>query len=339
MKALYLIAPGKTEIREIERPSATPGEVILRVEAVGFCGGDLNAYRGIFPMQRYPMILGHEVGGIIEESGTGVPENLQPGMKATLSPYESCGKCPACRNKRPNACRYNQTMGVMRPGAMTRYISASWKNVYPSERLSTKHLALVEPLSVGFHAVERGRITDRDTVLVLGCGIVGLGVVAGAAAKGAKVIATDIDASKLLLAAKAGAKNTINPKTENLHRDLMSLTSEDGPDVVVEAVGRPETYRVAVEEVAFTGRVVYIGYAKNPVEYETKLFVQKELDILGSRNCLGDFPRIIKILENGAFPVESVISQIVPLTGAGDALAAWDVNPENIIKILVSLED
>jgi threonine dehydrogenase-like Zn-dependent dehydrogenase len=107
---------------------------------------------------------------------------------------------------------------------------------------------------------------------------------------------------------------------------------------VVEAVGQPATFRAAVEEVVFTGRVVYIGYAKAPVEYETKLFVQKELDILGSRNCLGDFRSVIEMLERGGFPVDDVITRIVPLEEAGPALAEWNENPADITKIMVNIQ-
>jgi threonine dehydrogenase-like Zn-dependent dehydrogenase len=119
---------------------------------------------------------------------------------------------------------------------------------------------------------------------------------------------------------------------------LTDLTKADGPDVVIEAVGSPATFRAAVQEVAFTGRVVYIGYAKAPVQYDTKLFVQKELDILGSRNCLGDFPNVIKVLEQGDFPVDDVVTTIVPLEHAGQALKAWSENPNDVTKIMVNVK-
>jgi len=338
MKALYIIEPGKTELREIEPPRPAAGEVLLRVGVVGFCGGDLNAFRGTFPLQQYPVILGHEIGATIEELGSAVPESFGIGTNVTVSPYRNCGRCVPCKHGRPNACRDNRTMGVRREGAMTKYITVPHGDVYPSDKLTVKELALAEPLTVGFHAVERGRVCSADKVAVLGCGIVGLGVVAGSAARGAEVIAIDIDDAKLEIAAKAGARHTVNSTTTDLHEALSKLTDGCGPDVVVEAVGRPATFRAAVEEVAFTGRVVYIGYAKVPVEYETKLFVQKELDILGSRNCLGDFPTVIDTLEKGSFPVAEVISRIVPLAQAGDALAQWNDNPAAVTKILVSME-
>ncbi len=338
MKALFIVEPGKTEIRETETPRPREGEVLLRVGRVGFCGGDLKAFQGTFPLQQYPCILGHEIGAVIAETGPGVPGRFRPGQRATVHPYLNCKACLPCRSGRPNACVDNRTMGVRRPGAMTEFIAVPWQDLFPSERLSLRELALAEPLTVGFHAVERGRVAAGESVAVLGCGIVGLGAVAGAAARGAEVTAVDIDDRKLEIARKAGARHAVNSAKSDLHAALGERTGGQGPLVVIEAVGHPATFRAAVEEVAFTGRVVYIGYAKAPVEYETRLFVQKELDVMGSRNCLGDFPRVIEALERGGFPVEDVITREVPLAGAGAALAEWARNPAAVAKILVNLD-
>jgi threonine dehydrogenase-like Zn-dependent dehydrogenase len=117
------------------------------------------------------------------------------------------------------------------------------------------------------------------------------------------------------------------------------MTNGHGPDVIIEAIGLPETFRAAVEEVAFTGRVVYIGYAKEPVAYETRLFVQKELDILGSRNALpSDFKAVIQMLEQGRFPVEDAVSAIVTMEEAPQSIAAWSSNPSQFSKIMVRLD-
>ncbi|MFQ5809947.1 MAG: zinc-binding dehydrogenase [Armatimonadota bacterium] len=147
-----------------------------------------------------------------------------------------------------------------------------------------------------------------------------------------------IDDAKLAIAAKSGAAYTINSRAASLHGSLQGLTDGDGLDVVIEAVGLPQTFRAAVEEVAFTGRVVYIGYAKEPVEYETQLFVQKELDILGSRNCLDEFPAVIEMLEAGNFPVDDMVTRVVPLADAGEALQTWADDPPAFSKILVDLD-
>jgi threonine dehydrogenase-like Zn-dependent dehydrogenase len=162
-------------------------------------------------------------------------------MQVTLAPYTSCGRCSSCRQSRFNACRYNETLGVQRDGALTQYIAVPWQELHRSATLSLSELALVEPLTVGFDAVDRGR-------------------------------------------------------------------------------------------------VVYIGYAKQPVEYETKHFVQKELDIRGSRNATpADFRSAIQMLESGRFPTAAVITRSVPFDAAGAALAAWSANPVAVTKIQVTL--
>ncbi len=338
MKALFLTAIGQTAIREIEKPQVGPNDVLIKIGMVGFCGGDLNGFKGLFELQEYPNILGHEVGGTIEERGDLVPDSFKIGNKVTVYPYLNCGKCISCRKGHRNACQDNKTMGVRRPGAMTRYVAIPWQDLFASEKLSLKELALVEPLTVGFHAAARGRVSNQDRVAVIGCGIVGMGAIASAVNRGAEVIAIDIDDSKMAIAKKIGVAHTINTTQEDLHEALLRITDGDGPDVIIEAVGNALTYRAAVDEVAYTGRVVCIGYAKSAVEFNTGLFVRKEIEILGSRNCTTEFPEVIAYLEAGKFPVDDVISKIVSLADAGAALADWAVNPTGITKIMVDFD-
>jgi threonine dehydrogenase-like Zn-dependent dehydrogenase len=260
------------------------------------------------------------------------------GTDVAISPYTSCGKCASCRRGRPNACQLNQTLGVQRDGALTEFIAMAPEKLYPA-KLTPKELCLVEPLTVGFHAVARGRVTTDDIVAVFGCGSVGLGAVAASSARGAMTICIDVDDEKLELARLAGGAHSINTSREPLHERLQELTEGRGPDVVIEAIGTPQTFRAAVEEVAFTGRVVYIGYAKEPVSYETRMFVQKELDILGSRNAQPEnFHAVIELLEARRYPVEQAISLVVSLDEAPGALRSWSENPSSFKKILVALD-
>jgi 2-desacetyl-2-hydroxyethyl bacteriochlorophyllide A dehydrogenase len=337
MKAFRITAPGQTEIADIPQPVPGAGEVLLQVNIVGYCGSDLNTFRGKNPMVSLPRIPGHEVAATIAARGADVPAEWPVGQAVTLSPYTSCGQCPACRRGRPNACQFNQTLGVQRDGALTEYLVTPWQKLFRSPTLALRELALVEPLTVGFHAAARGEVAARDTVAVFGCGAIGLGAIAGAAWRKAQVIAIDIDDAKLEIARQAGATHTLNSAKLNVHETLAQLTN-GGPDVVIEAIGLPQTFRAAVEEVAFTGRVVYIGYAKEAVAYETKYFVQKEVDIRGSRNAQPeDFRAVISLLETGAFPLDRIVTHTVPFEKAGAALALWDKNPATVTKILVTL--
>jgi threonine dehydrogenase-like Zn-dependent dehydrogenase len=338
VKAFQIVAPGKTEVVDVPVPKLGAGQVLLRVELVGFCGTDLSTYRGKNPMATLPRIPGHEVAATVERCDSDVPAFWKPGMKVTLSPYVNCGHCPSCLRNRPNACQFNQTLGVQRDGALTEYIAVPWQKLYGSNKLSFRELALVEPVSVGFHANERGEVSERDVVAVLGCGAIGLCVIAGAVRRKANVIAVDIDNARLEIARRIGAQNVINSREQDLHEELVKLTS-GGPDVIIEAIGLPATFRSAVEEVAFTGRVIYLGFTKEPVSYNAHLFVEKELDIRGSRNALGHFEDVIALFERGAFPVDAVVTHTVPLTRAGEALGIWDKTPDAVIKIHVELQD
>jgi threonine dehydrogenase-like Zn-dependent dehydrogenase len=309
------------------------GEALLRVKMVGLCGTDLNTFRGRNPMVEFPRIPGHEVAAEIVDGGG----DLKTGTLVTVLPYTSCGLCASCRRGRGNACQHNQTMGVQRDGAMTEYISIPREKLYTAN-LSVTELGLVEPLTVGFHAAARGRVTKQDIAAVFGCGGVGLGAIASCAFRGAETIAIDMDDAKLEIAKKAGARHLVNTARESLHEKLREITGGHGPDVIIEAIGLPDTFCAAVEEVAFTGRVVYIGYAKEPVSYETRLFVQKELDILGSRNALPeDFLEVIRMLEAGRFPVGDAISAIVPMEDAGRMLAEWSETPGRFTKIMIEI--
>ena len=336
MKGLVISKPGTIEVVDLDRPSAGPEELLLRLKYVGFCGSDLGTYQGRNPLVRYPRIPGHEISAEIAEVGPDVPKDFSPGTSVTVVPYTQCGQCPSCRRGREHACQFNQTLGVQRDGAMQEYLAVHWQKVMKAPALSKPELALVEPLTVGFHAVERGRVRQQDTVMVLGCGMIGAGAIAGAADRGATVIAVDIDDQKLLLARQLGARFLVNSKESDLHRMLVELTGGEGPDVVVEAAGNPVTYRTAVEEVAFTGRVVCIGYAGEEVSFATKLFVQKEMDMLGSRNAAAeDFQHVVSYLEKGRLPVEKLISRVVGPEEAGEAVAAWAEDPGKVMKILL----
>ena len=338
MKALQITDVHQLDVIELPQPSPRPDEVLLRIQYVGFCGSDLNTYRGRNQLALRPVIPGHEISATIAQVGADVPAQLSVGQVVTVDPYTACGRCPSCRRRRPNACQHNETLGVQRHGAMREFICVPWQKVIPADGLTPHDVALIEPMSVGFHAVGRGQVTDSDTVLVSGCGMIGVGAIVRAALRGATVIAMDLDDEKLALARQIGASATINSATEDVHEALQRLTDGSGPDVVIEAVGSSVTYATAINEVAFTGRVVCIGYAPGDVSLATKYFVQKELDIRGSRNALpDDFRAVIRYLRRGQCPTDQLISAIVRPEEAAAAMAAWDLAPGKVFRILVAL--
>ena len=173
-------------------------------------------------------------------------------------------------------------------------------------------------MSVGFHAVSRAQVTDIDIVMVIGCGMIGMGAIVRSALRGATVIAVDLDDEKLELAKRIGAHHTINSMTENVHECLTKITEGLGPDVVIEAVGSPATYVMAVNEVGFTGRVVCIGYAKSEVSFQTKYFV--------------------RYMEQGTCPKNELISKVVKPEAAIQAMKEWAAAPGKVFRILVEFD-
>lgn len=336
MKAVKIVEPYKVKMFDISAPEADAEDVLIHVKLLGLCGSDLATYRGLNQMVSYPRIPGHEIAGQIVGVGSGVPSKFVKGQSVTVSPYTACGDCLPCKAGRVNCCKFNQTMGVQRDGAATEYISLPYQKVFVVENMLDEHIACIEPLSVGWHATNRAKVDSDDTVLVFGCGVIGLGAIMAAAFKGADVIAVDIDDNKLAKAKVLGAKFIVNSTNRALDEVIQDITSCDGPSVVIEAVGLEATFAKSVELVSFAGRVVYIGYAKENVEYDTKLFVSKELDIKGSRNAFNnEIESVIEMLCSGQINVKPIITQKYELKDCNKALEYWDKNPCMVTKMVL----
>jgi threonine dehydrogenase-like Zn-dependent dehydrogenase len=337
MKAFAMSGPRRGEFVEVPDPELGPEDVMIETRFVGLCGTDLNTWRGLSPMVRYPRIVGHEIGGSVVARGAAVPETVRVGARVMVAPYTNCGLCPSCLAGRPNCCQFNRTLGVQRDGALTARIAVPYGKVFAGESLSFEELALAEPLGVGYHTANRGRVRETDTVLVLGCGAIGLGAIAASARKGATVIAVDIDDAKLDMARRFGARHTVNSRNRPVEEAARELTGGSGPSVAIEAIGLPATFRLAVDAVAYAGRVVYVGHAKDEVTYDARLFVAKELDILGARNALLVFPTVLRMLEERAVPFGEMITRVYPFEQAAQAFADWDAAPARFTRILIGM--
>jgi threonine dehydrogenase-like Zn-dependent dehydrogenase len=337
MRALMITGVESCAWADIPEPTPGPGEVLLAVRHLGLCGSDLATYLGQNPLVSLPRIPGHEIGGVVVAAGPEVPADYAPGRRAVVLPYTSCGTCSSCRCNRVNACRSNRTLGVQQDGGLTERLVLPYGKVLLNETLPERTLALVEPLSVGFHAAARGRIAAGEKVVVLGCGMIGLGAVAAAAHRGAEVIAVDISPAKLALATRYGARHTLDARCADLSARVRALTASDGADVAIETVGLPLTFTQAVDLAAYSGRVVSIGYCKEPVSFETKFFNLKELDFLGSRNAtLADFAAVITWLEARDTPPDDVISKVFPFAEAAQALPYWQANRAETLKVMIA---
>lgn len=338
MKALAITATGQTEICDIAEKQPGSGEVKIRIVRVGLCGSDLNTFRGLNPLVSYPRIPGHEIGGEVVAIGEGVT-NCRIGDRVVVVPYTECGGCAACNSGRFNACEHNETMGVQRDGAMSLSFVAPARKILVCNNLSFEQLALVEPLAVGMRVARRASIDVGEYVAVFGCGVIGLGAIAAAAAMGARVIAIDIDDRKREIAEACGAERFFNSKEEDISKLAESIDGGRGPAVVFEAIGADATYREAISLVGYAGRVIYVGYAKNPITFNTSLFVKKELDIRGSRNATArDFSAVLSLMEQGRYPTDKLITAHYPLEKAGKAFEDWANDPGGVTKFLIDIQ-
>ncbi len=337
MKAFAIKDKGIVSAVEIAEPIVSPTDVLIEVNYIGLCGSDLNSYRGLMPLVTLPRIPGHEISGIVIDKGLQVPASIQKGDKVTVSPYTNCGVCPACSAGRPNTCEFNQTLGVQREGALTERITVPYEKVFVSKTLSLEELALVEPMSVGYHGANRGQVCETDTVLLLGCGTIGMGALVASARKGATIIAVDIDDSKLAQAKKFGAHFTINSLKQDALAVIRQLTNNEGVSVAIEAAGSAATYKLALDAVCFAGRMVFIGYPKHEVALEAPLLVRKEVNIYGSRNALRVFPSVISMFEKKERPFMDLITKVFPFEQTPEAFRFWDANPGSVSKILVKV--
>lgn len=337
MKAYAINEPFSVIKVDAPKQELGPSDVRIQVKYIGLCGSDLNSYRGLMPFVKLPRIPGHEISGLVLEKGTSVPENINIGDKVTVSPYTKCGVCPACRAGRDNCCQYNQTLGVQREGALTEEIVVPFEKVFVSSTLSLEELVLVEPLSVGYHGANRGGVSEIDTVLVLGVGTIGMGALCAAVRKGATVIALDIDDVKLAQAKKFGAHYTINSLKQDARAEIDKITNGEGVSIAIEAAGTPVTFNLALDLVAFAGRVVSIGYSKNETAIKTQLIVSKELNIFGSRNALRVFPSVIQMFEKREHPFTDMITKVYEFDQLAEALSYWNENAGTVSKILIKV--
>lgn len=338
MKAIVIDSVGHAQFCEAPPVLPGEGEVLLDVRHVGLCGSDLNTFEGRNPLVELPRIPGHEIGGVIAARGANVAPEFAVGASVIVIPYTTCGACPACRQGRENACQFNRTLGVQQDGGLRDAIAIATDRLILNEDLPDLSLALVEPLSVGFHAVARGRVTADDTVLVLGGGMIGVGAILGAMARGARVIVSEISEEKSAVLKALGVDAVVNPIREPLAEAVARHTEDRGVDVVIEAAGVPETFRQAIDLAPFAGRVVYIGYAKAEVTYDTKFFNLKELDIMGSRNARRvDFEAVIRFLTAHPEVTDHLVSKIFGWTEADQALNYWAAHRDGTFKIVVNV--
>jgi 2-desacetyl-2-hydroxyethyl bacteriochlorophyllide A dehydrogenase len=337
MKCIRCEQPNELRMIDVEEPILRKGEALIRIRRVGICGTDMHAFRGNQPFFTYPRVLGHELAGIVEEVG----ENrygLKKGDQVAIIPYMECGQCVACRNGKTNCCSDLKVLGVHVHGGMCEMISVPEDHLIHAEGLSLDQSVVLEPLSIGAHAVRRADLKPDEWVLVIGAGPIGLGVMAFAREREAKVIAMDLNDSRLAFCREwANVDATVNALYQP-KETIARITDGEYPTVVFDATGNAKSMMDSFHYVAHGGKLVYVGLVKGEITFSDPEFHKREMTLLGTRNATReDFQHVFHAVSSGFLDVERYITHRADFGQVVKKFAEW-TNPESkVIKAVVEL--
>lgn len=339
MNAIVLREPGKLELIQIN-PDTTlkPDEAFLKVHSIGICGTDLHAFKGNQPFFSYPRILGHELGVEVLEIGKDV-KNIKVGDKCSVEPYFNRKEDQAVRRGKTNCGENISVFGVHEDGGMREYIRLQAKYLHKSLKLDYDQLALVEPLGIGCHAVNRASIEVDDKILIIGAGPIGLSAMQFATIKKAKVVAMDINDERLNFCRRQmKVDGTVNARSKDVVQELREYFDGDLPTVVMDATGNPHSMKSTFDYVAHGGKIVFIGLFQGDFTFFDPLFHKKEVTLLASRNALGeDFDQVIKLMEEGVIDTNPWITHRIPFAGLIGQFETFFEPEARLIKALVKL--
>ncbi len=332
MKTIVLKKPGELRRIETDSPNDVPkGHALVRVDRVGICGTDWHAYRGDQPFFSYPRILGHELGVVVERVND-AESNLKPGDQCAVEPYFNCGHCIACKASKPNCCVDLKVLGVHVDGGMRERILVPTAKLHRSETLSLDELALVEPLSIGCHAVDRAAITTGEHVLIIGAGPIGLSVIPFATAAGGRITVMDISPSRLEFCKKQmGVTTMIDARA-----GMKDLSPDELPTCIIDATGNLKSMARCFDLAAHGGRIVFVGLFQGDLTFNDPNFHRRELTVMATRNSRPqDFERIIKMMEQGKIDAKPWITHRAKADNLIEIFPKWLAPETGLVKAMI----
>lgn len=338
MKTIVCQEPGNMVMVEQEAPTSLgENEIMIRVKRIGICGTDLHAFGGNQPFFQYPRVLGHELSGIVEKAG-GKVGKFNVGDFVSVIPYMHCGECIACRNGKTNCCTQMKVTGVHIDGGMTEYLVLPENYAINANGLSLNAAAIIEPLSIGAHAVRRAQIQKGESVLIIGAGPIGLGTAKFAKLQGANTIMMDISKERLDFAKEwTDCDQVLIAANEvDLVNELITLNDGYLPTIVMDATGNKNSMMNAFNYVSHGGKLIYVGLVKDQITFNDPDFHAKELTLMGSRNAtLEDFNYVINSISQGNVDVDTYITYKIPFE---EVAGYFEAKMYNTNKALVELE-
>ena len=331
---------GTDRVETTTRPIPEPaqGQARIRVEAVGVCGTDIAIYKGKHPRAESPLIMGHEVGGIVDAINGEAPADVVPGTRVTFFPLITCGVCRTCLSGKTYVCENLKLIGIDTDGGMAEYMIVPTEALIPvPESWSGEMAALMEPVAVALHAVRRSSIKLGDTVFVTGAGIIGILCGQMARAAGAlHVVIADLVESRLEIAAGAGLI-PVNLKIEGeLDRTMNELTGGAGVDVTMECSGAAGAQPLTTQYTRVLGEVLVVGMPKEPPPVDLRMVTFKELSMAGTRVYERiDFERSIEILDQERITTAGLVSHRFPIEKTKEAIDTMAVGGDSM-KIMIT---
>jgi L-iditol 2-dehydrogenase len=351
MKALLLSDPGVLDAVEIDPPLPAAGEVRIRVAACGICGSDVHGYTGESGRRIPPLVMGHEAAGTVDALGDGV-DDLAIGDRVALDSTVFCGACGPCRGGRENLCTHRQVLGVScgsyrRHGCFAEYAVVPSRCVYPiPDTLDFVSASLLEPLTIALHAATLGNAGPQTrSAVVVGCGMIGLSVIAALRARGVpRIAAIDLDAQRLTEALRHGACETIPAGIDagiNAADWAVSVSGEpagdvDGADLVIEAVGNTPAVQTAVTAATRGGTVVLVGNISPAVELPLQQVVTRQLRLQGSCSSAGCYPEAIRLAADGTVDLSRFVSRVAPLHEGPDWFTRLRNREPGLVKVVLA---
>ena len=340
MKAIRLEEPKNFQHVDITEPSAPgPGFALVRTHRMGICGTDYSGYLGKMPFFSYPRIPGHELGVEVLAVGDNVA-NVKPGDKCSVEPYMNCGECYPCRKGNPNCCVALDVIGVMIDGGLCEKFLIRADKLHASEKLSFEQLALVETLGIGCHASDRGNAQQGDHALIIGAGPIGLATLEFTRLTGATVTVMDMVESRLEFCRRTyGIQNTIQFKGDGSEMEQVNaITGGDRYAVVTDATGSNKSMSTALQYVAATGALVYVGITTAELSFPHPTMHKPEINIRASRNALpSDFGRIIQLIEDGTIDTNPWVTHRTTFDTVIDEFEVFTKPESGVIKAVIEV--
>ena len=342
MKALVLKEYYEFEYKDVPDPPMGPEDVLIQVKACGICGSDVHGLDGSTGRRIPPVVMGHEASGIIVQVGNQV-RGWQEGDRVTFDSTIYCGTCHFCRQGATNLCEERRVLGVScddyhQDGAFAEYIAVPSHILYRlPEDLSFERAAMVEALSIAFHAVERTPISLNDTAVVVGAGMIGLLVIQTLRTAGCgRIIAVDLDTGRLELARQLGADEGLRADTANVAARVREGTAGYGADLAFEVVGITPTLKLATQCLRKGGSLTLVGNLSPTTEFLLQSVVTRELTLYGSCASRGEYPACLDMINRGAINVDALISAVAPLAeGASWFKRLYDGEPD-LLKVILT---